>query len=94
MNGGARLDVLNEWKLSPLAVAYLKGITNQKFNSNIANLVVVNSLFDLLIHYVQIQRYYPKIMSQLLEIKNLDTTPFQKDSYLNSLFVMLILIHN
>jgi len=24
------LDVLNEWKLSPLAVAYLKGITNQK----------------------------------------------------------------
>ncbi len=90
MNGGARLDVLNEWKLSPLAVAYLKGITNQKVNSNIANLVVVNSLFDLFIHYVQIQIYYPKIMSQLLEIKNLDTSAFQKDSYLNGLFVMLI----
>ena len=30
MNGGARLDVLNEWKLSPLAVAYLKGKENRK----------------------------------------------------------------
>ncbi len=25
MNAGGRLDLLNEWKLSPLAVAYLKG---------------------------------------------------------------------
>jgi hypothetical protein len=67
MNGGARLDVLNEWKLSPLAVAYLKGITNQKVNSNITNLVVVNSLLDLVKHYVQIQRYYPKIMVNYLK---------------------------
>lgn len=25
ISAGAKLDVLNEWKLSPLAVAYLKG---------------------------------------------------------------------